>query len=80
MKQVQCDAGPTMKIGSGLAIQSTIEYSYFFKKKKKKKSIAEQIFLKNFVLQSIFRMEPSYFNKQISKFKTRKIQFQLIFN
>ena len=79
MKQVQCDAGPTMKIANGLAIQSTIEYSYFFKKKKKK-LIAEQIFLKNFVLQSIFIMEPSYFNKQISKFKTRKIQFQLIFN
>ena len=35
MKQVQCDAGPTMKIASGLAIQSTIEYSYFFLKKKK---------------------------------------------
>ena len=34
MKQVQCYAGPTMKIASGLAIQSTIEYSYFFKKKK----------------------------------------------
>ena len=32
MKQVRCDAGPIIKIASGLAIQSTTEYSYFLKK------------------------------------------------